>query len=500
MSKHCAASFGYVACLLAATLLVGCSVTPTPITREELQVVNIADRTRSMDLVPVIEPLTLNEAAARALKFNLDNRTLMLEQSLSKARFQAGKFDLLPKLQAGAGYTDRDRFIIRDAVDSVTGLPSLSNPFITSENERMTADLGLTWNLLDFGVSYYNAKQNADRFLIAKQRRRQAMHELIQKTYAAFWRALAAQKLHESVVSNRLSAERALAASRAELAKGIRAPGQALRYQRSLIENLRILESVESELMAARIELSKLIGVTPAQQYELVEPEGVRSNILGLTAEQMEEMALVNNPGLIEEHYNARVVALEARKSLLQILPNFSLDYGSYYDSDEFLINDYWREGGMRVTYNLMNIFSAPSRRRAAASASAVAESRRAAMQMAVLTQVHLGRNYYASVLRQYERAKQLASLDDALSGLAGKEYVQGVSSELDQISASVVAIMSDVRQYQAIARVEEAASKIQATLGLQPSFGSVDEISVPELARVLETAFSNELSLDGTE
>ena len=33
-------------------------------------------------------------------------------------------------------------------------------------------DLGLSWNVLDFGVSYYQSKQNADRLLVAQERRR----------------------------------------------------------------------------------------------------------------------------------------------------------------------------------------------------------------------------------------------------------------------------------------------------------------------------------------
>ena len=63
----------------------------------------------------------------------------------------------------------------------------------------MTADLGLTWNILDFGVSYFTAHQNADRALIASERRRRTIQNLAQEVRFNFWRAAAAQELRDKV-------------------------------------------------------------------------------------------------------------------------------------------------------------------------------------------------------------------------------------------------------------------------------------------------------------
>ncbi len=472
--------------LVSSLLVSGCAINPKPIDDAELQRVNGLDRKAAVALVPLDGPLTIEEATARVLKFNLEHRTRLLQQSLAVAQFDVSKFDMLPKMIAGVGYTTRDRENIRRAVDSVTGLPSLSNPFITSEKTHTTADLGLTWNLLDFGVSYYAAKQNADRLLVAGQRRRQAMHELIQRTRSAFWRAIAATRLEQAVRDNLREAESALADSQKMLERRIKAPQEALRYQRNLLENLRLLESVKRELSSARIELASLIGAEPGSRFELVEPQRTRAGLLDMDAEQMEQIALLSNAELREEHYNVRIAALETRKSLVKLLPGLSFNYGFNYDNDDFLIHDQWREGGLRATFNLLNLLAMPRQKRASEAAEAVAESRRMALQMAVLTQVHLGRNYYASVVRQHQRAEQIAAIDQQLASFSAKQARSGMSSDLDRIAANVVAIMSAVRRYQSIARVEEAASQLQATLGLEPDIASLDDLSLPQLTAIM--------------
>jgi hypothetical protein len=57
----------------------------------------------------------------------------------------------------------------------------------------------------------------------------------------------------------------------------------------------------------------------------------------------------------------------------------------------------------------------------------------------------------------------------------------------LARISANVTSILSDVRRYHAMAKVHEAASKVQATLGLEPEIGSLDEIDLPTLQKQIE-------------
>jgi outer membrane protein TolC len=479
-------------------LISGCAVTPQPIALEELASITRADREAARRGMPEIaEPITIEEAIARALKYNLEHRSRMIEQALAAGQLEAGRFDMMPRLLAEAGYAWRDEENVRTATDSVTGLPSLANPYISSEKAHATVDLGFHWNILDFGVGYYNAKENADRVLIALERRRRAMHTLIQNVRTAFWRAAAAEKLSERVQATIKEADAALLTSRKISGERVKAPAEALRYQRNLLENLRLLESVDRELSSARIELASLIGAPAGLRIRLIEPTQGQPAALGVPVEKMEEIALANNADLREQHYNARIAAIETRRALLRLLPNLSFDYILRYDDDKYLIHHQWADAGLRVGYNLLGLLSGPSRMRAAELGVKVAETRRMALQMSVLAQVHLSRHQYEDALRQFLRADDIYEVDRRLTQLAISQEKSQTASHLDRIAANVTSILSEVRRYHAMAKVHEAAGRVQATLGLEPRIGNLDDTPLPELIPRIEQSIRQWIALD---
>ena len=471
-------------------LLGACSINPVPIVAQDMLAAAREDRRVSIaDMVPVTGTLTLHEAVARALKYNLDHRVVMFEQALAAGQYAAGRFDLLPKLLANAGYSSRDGDLTRRATDSITGAPSLSNPFISSDRRHSTTDISFSWNLLDFGASYYSSKQQADRVLIATERRRKAMLTLIRNVRVAYWKAIAAQKLRDQVKFTLAQAETGLAASERIANERVKAPVEALRYQRTLLENIRLLENVERELALARIDLTSLIGLAQGSQYTLAEPGGNLASLSPTTLpiEVMEEMALSGNADLREQFYNARIAAAETRRTLLRLLPGLSFDYGSKRDSDSYLIHQQWQEAGMRVTFNLFNLLSGPAQMSAAEQGVAVAEQRRMALQMTVLTQVHVARQLYDNSLVELRRADAISSVDHKLAEFARSQQLAQTGSVLDAVSVTTSSILSLLRRYQAMAKAQEAASTLQATLGIEPEIRSLDEIGLPELSSSIE-------------
>ena len=68
---------------------------------------------------------------------------------------------------------------------------------------------------------------------------------------------------------------KALADARKAEAEQLRSPLEPLRYQRQLLENVRLLEAIQEELSASRIELASLMGLPPGmdtQNLRVVEP------------------------------------------------------------------------------------------------------------------------------------------------------------------------------------------------------------------------------------
>jgi outer membrane protein TolC len=483
------------AAALAAMLLTGCgTVKVHPLSADELKAQTTRDRAAAFqDVPPLAGKLTMQEAIARALKYNLDRRTKLMEEALSMNQLDASNYDMLPRVLANAGYTWRDSDLITRSVDSVTGAPSLAHPFISSERSKPGYDLGLTWNLLDFGLSYITAKQNADRVNIATERRRKAMHVLIQDVKSAFWRTVSAQKLRDDVRKTIDLAEAALVDARKAESERLRSPVDALRYQRQLLENLRLLESIEQELSSGRIELASLVNLPLDTALEVAEPDGkVDVSLLDIPVQRMEEKAVTQNADIREQFYNSRIAVEETKKTMLKLFPNLAFNYDLRYDTDKYLINNRWNEAGLHLSYNLMNLLSGPSQKRLADAGVKLADQRRIAAQMTVLTQVHLARLQYQIAYRQYVRADQIWQADARIAEHIKNREQAEAQSKLEEVANGTTAILSLLRRYQSLAQLQAAAGKVQATMGMEPVIGSVGEMSLDQLTKTVGSAMDN--------
>lgn len=475
--------------LLSLVLLVsGCaSVAPRPLAVEAVRSQAASDRAKAADGVePIRGPVSLEEAIARALKYNLDRRIKMMEQALALSQLDLSQYDMLPKAVLAAGYQHRSEDATTRAIDSVTGAPSLANPSISSAANHRTLDLGFSWSILDFGLSYYTAQQNADRVLVAAERRRRAMHLLIQDVRTAFWRAASAQKLRGNVRGAIDLAEEALVDARKAEAERLRSPLDSLRYQRQVLENVRLLEAIDQDLSTARVELAHLINAPLAVNLQVEEPrDSLNRRLLDQAVEQMEETAVVNNADLREQFHGADIARLEARKVFLRMFPNLSLGLNFKYDDDRFLVHHRWNEAASQLSYSLINLLSAPAQKRFADAGVELADQRRMATQMAVLAQVHVARLQYASAFQQFNRADAIYQVDDRINRiiLAGEQA--RTQSKLDRVSSNTTTILSLLRRYQALALAHSAASKLQATLGIEPAVPGVQDASLQELTNV---------------
>ncbi len=473
-------------------ILSGCStldIDSARLSTSEIRSTLAEDRAAlTRDVVPLSGPLTLNEAIARAIKYNADRRYRAMEEAVAMGTFEAGQFDMLPKLVASAGYRSRNNDLITRSTDSVTGAPSLANPYISSSRTAITTDVGISWSLLDFGQSYYAARQNADRVLIAGERRRKALHNLILDVRTAYWRVVAAQKLMPLLRATITESELALKDARKAEADRIRSPLEPLRYQRQLLENLRLLETIEQELSAARIELATLTAIPLTVDYTVVDQAGdINTAWLGQPMDKLEEVALLRNPDLREGIYNARIAQQETRRTLLKFFPGLSFNYGYKRSDDDYLIHQNWTEAGAQISFNLLGLLSAPAQMRLADAGVALADQRRMAIQMAVLSQLHIARLQYANTAQQYERSDAIAQVDVRLAQHIANQASAEKQSALDRISQQSAAVLSQLRRYQALSNAQAAASRLQATLGMEPSVDATSDMPLDELTAAVD-------------
>jgi outer membrane protein TolC len=257
-----------------------------------------------------------------------------------------------------------------------------------------------------------------------------------------------------------------------------------MRYQRQLLENLRLLEAIGQELSSAQFELAQLINA-PFGQELVVSEEGSREIgriLMELSPVRMEEAVLAFNPDLREAHYNSRIAREEVRRTLSRLFPNVSVNLGGQYDSDSYQLNRQWAEAGVQISFNLLNLLAGPTQIRLAEAGVALADQRRMAMQLAVLTQMHLARMSLVNARLQFARADAIWEVDRRIAEMMRAREAAQAQSKLDVVSNATSATLSLLRRYQALGQMQAAENRLTATLGFDPQVGDIDTLTIAQL------------------
>lgn len=499
-TSHCVRSpFKPLYLTLAVLALAGCAVSPKPIDIDERRAALSGERAELFQAQePLNGPVSMSEAMARAIKYNLDHRVKLMEEALAEKQFDLSRTDLLPRLTAAAGYSVRDNENGSSSRDLATGRQSLV-PSTSTDKDRTTADLGLTWNVLDFGVSYYQAQQQADRILLAQERRRKTVHLVLQQVRQAYWQAVGAQQLAGKIGPVLKEARKALADSRKIEAEKLQAPLETLNYQRQLLDIIRQLETIHSELSQASPRLASLMNLEPGKPLTLAVPSQLVAPQIRMPLEKMEETALLQRPELMEARYNERISLAETRKAVARLFPGVEFSVGAHYDSNSFLVNNDWRDFGLRVSWNLLNLLNASKIRGAAQAQQEIATRQRMAVSMAVLTQTHVAYRDYLGRLRQYELNDEADDVEQRILVHTRNATQSSAQGKLHEIRAATSALMSELRRYQSYGMLQGAYGQMLATLGmdaLPPTLDSHDLVAVRKAVSEMEGNWTRALEI----
>lgn len=470
-------------------LLAGCAVTPQPIAESEVRDRVQADQFKIYGAQePVFHPVTFKEVLARSLKYNLDYRLKLMESALSQGLAEVSNYEMLPNLLVSAGYTSRNNLtgsqsfqILPDG--STTDLQTYSGG---QERQRHTLGAEFSWNILDFGVGYYRAKQQADQVLIAEERRRRVVQNILQDVRSAYWRAVGAQRLAKDAERLMVRVRGALERSREAEAQGLISPKEALGYQRLLLDAVTLLSSRRQELDFAKRELAALMNITPGTDFTVAEEAEPDLPPVPANVAELEEMALTFRPELRQEDYQRRITASEARKQMLYLLPNLGVNIAAQYDSNKYLYNKHWIEASTRVTFNLLRALAIPATERAQEAQVNADDMRRMALSMAVLTQVRVAIERYSMALKDLEIAKESNQVDQRLAAYARAALTTRADSELEVIRAETRALNSEFQRYSAFASAQTAFGRIYNSVGLEVLPEGADQADLGQLGELV--------------
>ena len=479
---------------VAALVMAGCSsLNPTPLEDKRVRDRASIDRVKMFDQQePIAAPITMDEAIARSLKYNLDLRLKKMEVAVNGQLRDVAQYDMLPNLVAGAGYMNRNNYAGGTSwmfanqgqgatPSSVTQTPGSYST--SSEMGHKLRSVEFSWNVLDFGVSYYRAKQRADEFLISQERRRRVIQTTVHDARYAFMRALAAQRLAGEAETVMKQAETAIEQSRAAESRGAMPVQTALAYQRSLVDAVALLNTRRQELDFAKAELAALMSA-PTTQFTLVDSAEQTLNPLPTNIALLEDTALMNRPELREEDYRKRISADETRRQLMQAFPNLTLGLGKQYDSNALLYNNEWVEGSARASWNLLRVLSAPAVSKAGERQQDVDDARRQALSMAIMTQTRIAALRYGLAKSDLDLAQKSMEVDARVASVAKSGVTSKAETELELVRATARSAVSKYQRAIAYANAQAAYARIQHSLGQDFEFGDFDNATVAEVAQ----------------
>ena len=477
--------------VLFSLLTVSCTIQTEPTTLGERSARAAVDKAALFGgQEEIIKPITLYEAIARAIKYNSDQRVALMEQAVAYGIAESSSIDLLPQLAAGGGFATRSNRLAVSAKSVETGSQTLEESYIEDKSVR-GAQLQVVYNVLDFGISYVNARQASDKRYVSEEIRRKSVQQVVHEVRTSFWKAAAAQRIIEDMGV-------LIAAVQDELVRvndgslSDKTTDQ-LKEQKKLLTALKSLMDLRNDILTAKAELGALMNLPPNAEFVLdIPPDMDNPKIVrDLGQIDLEHFALVNRPELRINDYEARIAALEAKKEMLRLFPGIEFGAGVNYNSNSYLKNKNWADAGIGVTWNLMNLFSRPQAIRLAKSKEELERLGRLAMTMAVMSQVNISYLQLRQAAEGFEVANSLDKVNDGLWQKSFAEKNKTVQERRETLFVAVDRLVSHLKRDFAYADYKGAESNLFVALGVDPLPRFIAQASVHSIAETLEDNLS---------
>ena len=405
----------------------------------------LVDQKAIMEGVPGLSPdgkLTLEEAIIRAIAFNLDHRLALSENITAESERVLAAVSMLPDLSATGNFYDRSNTNASTSMSFRTRKESLEPSYSTNPG-RQWGSLEFSWSILDCGLSYYQAKQQADRVLISLERRRRVINTIVKDVIATYYRAQTAQKYLGRITPLINEAENALAMYR-RIEKEQASPlPEVLENQRRLLTIASQLKRLESDMKQAKVQLAALCNF-PLRDKFVLTTKPFELPRINQKIEDLELMGLYRRPELREEHYQERVDIAGIKQEILKMFPAVRLLASFNLDANPYLVYDHWSEAGIQVSASLLKLVTTgPKGKRAAEARQELSQMRRLALSMATLVQINLSRHQYNLSLDELKTARTMRGIEDRLLTQVQQEADLEASGRLALVQQKAQAVSS---------------------------------------------------------
>ncbi len=457
------------ACLAVALALQGCFDPVYPQRDREARVIEALDAAETRDLPP--SPLSPGQAVSYALAHSLDAKVAELDAEYQDASRVAARRRLLPSLTARYSLNHANHPSARWSESTKSGNQSLESSY-SSEQTTRPGEIGVMWNILDFGVGYLRARQQGERVRHSEQQRRRVRQQIVLDVLTQYWRAAAAMAVAADAEIIAAELERQGEAVRDSVELRILSGAEGARRELAVHSGLAELEQYRRSAAQAKLELAKVMGCDGTAELRLADVPGDAAAVPEFADGNpwmLQAAALKRRPELYQQDTQERIAEDEARLALVQMAPNANLSFNLNHDPDKFLEWSNWMTVGARVSWNLFNIPARLAERRMAKLQGEMAKKKGLSLAAAVMAQVgiaysdwRLAADYAGKLDR---RAAARERLVEALA--AGEQDGQTRPGEVLQERVRLLAEKGAALR--AAAEVRVAGARLANAIGLDP-------------------------------
>lgn len=438
--------------------------------------------------------LTLQDIIDISLENNLDLAVKAQEYAIQREVATRTALRMLPDLNVGIDWTYRNNQPAGSSLTLTDKFPPLPpGPYqVSTEKRTYFWNISLAWNLLDFGLSYFQAQAECDRLIVAEMEYERVKQNLILTAVQRYWRAIISKRAVDIAAPLLKELERQKKILESHLNDQLYFSLDQLYpklnriYQREIqlkgfndrTDSSDPTQGYEKEYQNAMFDLANLMGIPPDTKFELCPVNEFPYALDYGDLRVLEEAALVNRPELYSSDAKENVGVEAVYAAILQELPGIRLFRTFNRDDNKFLLHHSWWQVGVQTLWNLLSIPGHYYESLIGQEQQVLAVRNRLVESMAVLTQVQLSNVLYEQNLEQYLLAKRLADSYEKMINVLVEERQIGKVGAADLLQNQIDAALARISQLKIYAELQFSVERMNNAIGLPRYFTLEDDNS----------------------
>jgi outer membrane protein TolC len=482
-----------ISTIISILVLSGCGLTPSKVddkTQLENTQGGIDKFIASSDTIN--HQISLSEAIARTIKYNLDYRLQHTQLMLENGNLKMAYIEMLPTLTGDLNYSFRNNPQIQNLVNADGQVVDGDTSY--TPREILDVSAGMQWTVLDLGLSFTRAQQQANRVMIMQEERRKITQQLVQQAISVYWKAWTAQNMHQTVIDFKEKVRIALKKSQNALDIKASPTPTELDYQSVLLKSIRRANKLQLEISSAKAELTRLMNIRPGAEFELASPNKTITKLPNIQPQlaKMDLIAMVNRPELRQSSHQIDIAKKGIQAAVIEMLPGLSFDFGYNYTNNRFMLNQEWMGGNLGATIDLFNmVLRGPFAIDMANQQVDFEKIKTAATTLSVLTQIRVAYTNYLIWKEDYQYAKlQDETTSKLLKNALANERANKGNSQIS-IRRGIESLNATFDRQVTFARAYEALAKLYQSVGIDLLPHEVRYLSLEEITERVQVVLN---------